>query len=122
MAFQHLTKFALLPLFAALVWTGPAVSQACRAISAQGQPPYFAENYPLPLSLRINLIFLMKEEMAARGEYDASLSSAVFTTLLESQIKRAQARLGHEVTGCITWELIQAYDSKSRTPPPEAVQ
>lgn len=120
--FRHLTKFALLPLLAALVLSGPAASQGCRAISPQGEPPYFAENYPLPLSLRSNLILLMKEEMAARGEYNASLSSAVFTTLLENQLKRAQARLGHEVTGCITWALIQAYDSQGRTPPPEAGQ
>lgn len=117
-----MTKSALLIFLAVLVCTGPAASQACRTIAAQGQAPYFAENYPLPLSLRANLIFLMKEEMAARGEYDASLSSAVFTTLLESQIKQAQARLGHDVTGCITWELVQAYDSQGRSPPPEAVE
>lgn len=64
----------------------------------------------------------MKEEMAARGEYEASLSSAVFTTLLESQIKKAQEHMGHDVTGCITWELVQAYDSQGRTPPPEAME
>lgn len=107
-----MTKIALLLLLTVLVWTGPAASQACRAIAAQGQPPYFAENYPLPLSLRVNLIFLMKEEMAARREYDASLSSAVFTTLLESQIKQAQARLALQLHFLPTSESMSFHESE----------
>lgn len=120
--FQDRGKSAFLALISILVWENSAAAQGCREVTAVGQPPYSAESYPIPLSLRVNLIFLLKEEMAARGEYDGSLSSHVFTIPLEKQIKRAQARLGHGVTGCITWELVQAYDSQSRIPPSEAAE
>jgi hypothetical protein len=99
-------------------------AQECRRVQALGTPPYSAENYPFPLSLRVNLIRMMKREMAAIGRYDNSetVDDGVFHTLLETEIKRLQTEQGEPETGCITWELVMALDSEGREPPPEAVE
>jgi hypothetical protein len=99
-----------------------AEAQDCVGIIPAGSPPYTAEDYPLPLSLRANLIFLMKEALRDRGAYEASLTDSVFTTLLEAQIRQLQASRGEAQTGCITWDLVRDLDPLGREPPAESTQ
>lgn len=99
-------------------------AQNCRLVQPTGQPPHSAEDYPLPLSLRVNLIRLMKREMAAIGRYNDpdTVDDGVFHTLLENEIRRLQAERGEAETGCITWDLVTSLDRSRRRPPPEAVE
>lgn len=116
---------AFLPLAALLVVVGgDLAAQDCEIVRPYGPPPYTAEDYPLPLSARINLRRLMKREMHAIGRYDSpeTVEDGVFHTLLALEIKRFQRERGEEPTGCITWGLVTTLDRKGRMPPPEAVK
>lgn len=118
----HLASVSLAVLFA-IVGSGVS-AQGCETVRAYGAAPYTAEDYPLPLSARINLRRLMKREMHAIGRYDSpeTVNDAVFHTLLGEEIKRFQRERGEEPTGCITWSLVTELDSKRRTPPQEAIE
>lgn len=113
---------ALVIAFSALA---PAVeAQECRRVKPVGAPPYSAEDYPYPLSLRINLVRMMKREMAAIGRYSdpKTVKDHVFTDELEDQIKGLQAERGEPETGCITWKLVMTLDSEGHEPPLEALE
>lgn len=99
-------------------------AQGCETVRAYGAAPHTAEDYPLPLSARINLRRLMKREMHAIGRYDSpeTVNDAVFHTLLGEELRRFQRERGEEPTGCITWSLVTKLDSKRRTPPQEAIE
>ena len=71
-----------------------------------------AEDYPLPLSLRRNLVYLVKEAMIRRGEYNYETLAdinGVFADRFSDMIAEAQRRLGQEPTGCLTWDIVRAY-------------
>ncbi len=73
----------------------------------------WADNYPLPLSLRRNLVLLVKSAMIETGEYRLEAREAldgIFTQALNLAVEKAQKRLGQEATGCITWQLVEAYE------------
>ncbi len=118
--FEHLASLSIAFLFAVV---GSGVSaQGCETVRVYGAAPYTAEDFPLPLSARINLRRLMKREMHEIGRYDSpdTVDDAVFHTLLRDEIKRLQRERGEEPTGCITWSLVTELDSKRRVPPQEA--
>ena len=97
-------------------------ARACQAFKAAGDPPYTAESYPLPLSLRINLRLLMKRELTALDKYTYKAGDQTFSDTLRTKIKGIQRERGEEATGCITWPLVQDLDSLNRTPPAESLQ
>jgi peptidoglycan hydrolase-like protein with peptidoglycan-binding domain len=71
-------------------------------------PPRYAEDYPLPLSLRRNLVFLVQRKMTGTGESQGPIDG-VYHLQLEAAVRRTQKRLGEEPTGCLTWSLIEHY-------------
>ena len=92
---------------------------SCREIVPIGKSPYTAESYPLPLSLRRNLVYLVKTEMRRRGEYndEGDKLSGVFYDRFKEAVARAQQNLGEEPTGCLTWSVVREYDPAQRIPP-----
>ena len=121
---RHREHRAFLPLAGLLaIFGSDLAAQACETVRPYGPPPHTAEDYPIPLSARINLRRLMKREMHAIGRYNdaATVDDGVFHTLLRLEIMRLQRERGEDPTGCITWELVTLLDSKGRTPPPEAI-
>lgn len=113
--------FAFLLAILTIASTAPH-ARACQAFKAVGEPPYMAESYPVPLSLRINLRLLMKRELSARGMYTYQPGDQTFSDTLRTTIKKIQRERGEEATGCITWPLVQDLDSLNRTPPVESLR
>ena len=111
---------ALATLVALLFVVRPdsATAQSCEEIVPTGISPESAEDYLYPLSLRINLIYLVKREMRERGEYEAELDYT-FSEDFQEAIKEAQARLGEPMTGCLTWTVVSDYDPLNRPQPNE---
>jgi len=84
----------------------------CRTVKAAIANPEVANDYPLPLSLRRNLVYLVKREMIKRGEYEAekldNVSGVYYESFAEA-VQRVQKRLGDDPTGCLTWTVIDFY-------------
>lgn len=108
-------------LLAALLACGAGAAQAisarqCAEITVLDGGKW-ASDFPLPLSLRRNLVFLVKAAMIRSGEYayetPANLNG-VYTDRLADAVAAAQRRLGLPVTGCLTMPLVRAYDPKHR--------
>lgn len=96
----------------------PTKSFSCTKIVPAGDPPYTAESYPLPLSLRRNLVYLVKSEMKRKGEYKAEVNlTGVYYKPFKEAVARAQKRRGEAATGCLTWSIVKAYDPLRRDPP-----
>jgi putative peptidoglycan binding protein len=109
--FGSIITFAILAavLVASVPFPAPVEAQTnCREIVPVSSPPRYAEDYPLPLSLRRNLVFLVQRKMAERREYKGPVDG-VYHLQLEDAVRLAQKQLGEEPTGCLTWSLIEHY-------------
>ena len=115
---RYITRLALgaLALSFAAQMAAAQTDRQCQAVVAVGGTEW-AENYPLPLSLRRNLVLLVKTEMIKSGEYkDEELDTidAVYHDRFRDAVAVAQAQRGWEPTGCLTWDVVRAYDPKGR--------
>jgi hypothetical protein len=88
----------------------------CISLAPAGDAPYTAEDYVYPLSLRANLVLMIKSEMRANGEFFESIDMT-FRDPFHQAIARRQEALGEEPTGCVTWSVVRFYDPLSRETP-----
>lgn len=88
----------------------------CISLAPSGPPPHTAENYSYPLSLRANLVLMIKSEMRKAREFYGSIDMT-FRSRFRAAIAQTQEKLGKEPTGCVTWAVVRYYDPHNRRTP-----
>jgi peptidoglycan hydrolase-like protein with peptidoglycan-binding domain len=104
-------KWAPLIALASIAHASPSFGENCSAIVPTVDQPKYASDYPIPLSLRRNLVFIVARALTKEGEYSGPIDG-VYHTELEAAVKHAQKRLGEPETGCLTWTLVDHYAPK----------
>ena len=76
-----------------------------------------AEDYPYPISLRINLVVIVKRALIRSGEYTYETldnMNTVYTDRLADAVAAAEVDLGMEPTGCLSMPLVDHYRRAGR--------